>query len=200
MSLREGAPFSARARRWARVSNAAPRKSMAAAQVDGLARGRQFDAVEQDFDIGQPVGGFSRVRLDRAGQVGSRFRQAPGLPFQQAQLVLRLGVAGMHVEDGAAQRSGLVELAGIDVLVGELHGLFGNALDLFIERYNRGVLHECSVVTMLGFLFPCDHLATLVQAPGRVKEMRPIPANCCGGSGFGDTIVDRLAHLAFGIR
>jgi len=114
-------------------------QAMAAAQVDGFACGRQLDAVEQDFDVSEPVRGFARIRLDRAGQVGSRFRQAPGLPFQQAQLVLRLGMAWMHVEDGAAQRGGLVELAGVDVLKGELHGLIGNALDLFVKRYSRGV-------------------------------------------------------------
>jgi hypothetical protein len=44
----------------------------------------------------------------------------------------------MHVEDGAAQGGGLVELAGIEVLEGELHGLVGNALDLVVKRYSRG--------------------------------------------------------------
>jgi hypothetical protein len=45
----------------------------------------------------------------------------------------------MHVEDGAAQRGGLVELASVDVLERELHGLIGNALDLVVKRYSRGV-------------------------------------------------------------
>jgi hypothetical protein len=43
-------------------------------------------------------------------------------------------MARMHVEDGAAQYRGLVELAGLDVLEGELHCLPCNALDLFVDR------------------------------------------------------------------
>jgi hypothetical protein len=43
-------------------------------------------------------------------------------------------MAGLHVDDRAAQRCGLLELAGVDVLEGELHRLLGNALDLFAER------------------------------------------------------------------
>ena len=147
-------------------------QAVLAAQREGVARGLQLAGVEQDVGVGKPVALLGRIALQRRRQVRGGSGQVGRLPLQQAELVMRFRMAGLHVEYGAAQRGRLVQFAGSDVLQGALHGLGGDAVDFFGEGRSGDVLHGSVSVAGLetaGLTVSLCYLATLVQGGAGVK-------------------------------